>query len=65
VLGKLEKARLILAAIDHELGTGAFARFLVACGIDAISITPDSLLGVKTHVAAAEAGRRDARKRLA
>jgi pyruvate,water dikinase len=42
-----------------------FARFLVACGIDAISVTPDSFLDVKTHVAAAEAGRRGARKRLA
>ncbi len=32
----------------------AFARFLVESGIDSISITPDSFLAVKQHVAAAE-----------
>lgn len=32
-----------------------FARLLVAAGIDAISVTPDSFLAVKRHVAAAEA----------
>ncbi|EEW25409.1 phosphoenolpyruvate synthase [Rhodobacter ferrooxidans] len=32
-----------------------FARLLVAAGIDAISVTPDSFLAVKQHVAAAEA----------
>ena len=32
-----------------------FAEFLVACGIDSISVTPDSFLAVKRHVAAAEA----------
>jgi len=31
-----------------------FARLLVAAGIDAISVTPDSFLAVKRHVAAAE-----------
>ncbi|WP_372839284.1 phosphoenolpyruvate synthase [Phaeovulum sp.] len=31
-----------------------FARLLVAAGIDAISVTPDSFLAVKGHVAAAE-----------
>jgi pyruvate,water dikinase len=31
-----------------------FARFLVDCGIDSISVTPDSFLQVKEHVAAAE-----------
>ncbi len=31
-----------------------FAGFLVACGVDSISITPDSFLNVKQHVAAAE-----------
>jgi pyruvate,water dikinase len=31
-----------------------FARFLVACRIDAVSVTPDSFLSVKQHVAAAE-----------
>jgi pyruvate,water dikinase len=31
-----------------------FARFLVECGIDSISVTPDSFLAVKRHVAAAE-----------
>jgi pyruvate,water dikinase len=31
-----------------------FAEFLVDCGIDSISVTPDSFLAVKRHVAAAE-----------
>ena len=31
-----------------------FAEFLVACGIDSISVTPDSFVAVKRHVAAAE-----------
>ena len=34
----------------------AFARFLVEAGIDSISVTPDSFVRVKEHVAAAEAG---------
>ncbi|HKK29703.1 MAG TPA: phosphoenolpyruvate synthase [Alphaproteobacteria bacterium] len=34
-----------------------YAGFLVECGIDSISITPDSFLSVKRHVAAAEAER--------
>jgi pyruvate, water dikinase len=33
-----------------------FARFLVAAGIDSISVTPDSFLSVKRNVAAAERG---------
>jgi pyruvate, water dikinase len=33
----------------------AFARFLVQCGIDSISVSPDSFLDVKRAVAAAEA----------
>jgi pyruvate,water dikinase len=33
-----------------------FARFLVACGIDTISVTPDSFLRVKEKVAEAERG---------
>ncbi|KIT15062.1 phosphoenolpyruvate synthase [Jannaschia aquimarina] len=33
-----------------------FARVLVAAGIDSISVTPDSFLKVKDHVAAAESG---------
>ncbi len=32
-----------------------FAGFLVGCGIDSISVTPDSFVQVKSHVAAAEA----------
>jgi pyruvate,water dikinase len=32
-----------------------FARFLVRAGIDSISVTPDSFIRVKQHVAAAEA----------
>ena len=31
-----------------------FAEFLVECGIDSISVTPDSFIAVKRHVAAAE-----------
>jgi pyruvate,water dikinase len=32
----------------------SFAEFLVACGIDSISVSPDSFIAVKKHVAAAE-----------
>jgi pyruvate,water dikinase len=32
----------------------SFAVFLVACGIDSISVSPDSFVAVKNHVAAAE-----------
>ena len=32
-----------------------FATFLVECGIDAISLNPDSFLAAVTHVPAAEA----------
>jgi pyruvate,water dikinase len=39
------------APSDHP----EFAEFLVACGIDSISVGPDSFLSVKEHVAAAEA----------
>jgi len=39
------------APSDHP----EFAEFLVACGIDSISVTPDSFIAVKQHVAAAEA----------
>ena len=38
------------APSDHP----EFARFLVAHGITSISVTPDSFLRVKEHVAAAE-----------
>ncbi len=38
------------APSDHP----EFAEFLVACGIDSISVTPDSFVAVKNHVAAAE-----------
>ena len=31
-----------------------FAEFLVGCGIDSLSVTPDSFLSVKQHIAAAE-----------
>jgi pyruvate,water dikinase len=34
----------------------AFAEFLVACGIDSISVSPDSFVAVKRHVAAAARG---------
>ncbi|MEZ4237487.1 MAG: phosphoenolpyruvate synthase [Myxococcota bacterium] len=39
------------APSDHP----EFARFLVACGIDSISVNPDSLVAVRHQVAAAEA----------
>jgi pyruvate,water dikinase len=39
------------APSDHP----EFAQFLVECGIDSISVTPDSFATVKRHVAAAEA----------
>jgi pyruvate,water dikinase len=38
------------APSDHP----AFAEFLVECGIDSISVTPDSFVAVKRHVAKAE-----------
>ena len=38
------------APSDHP----EFARFLVNCGIDSISVSPDSFIAVKKHVAAAE-----------
>jgi pyruvate,water dikinase len=40
------------APSDHP----EFAEFLVACGIDSLSVTPDSFITVKRHVAAAEQG---------
>ncbi len=40
------------APSDHP----EFAEFLVACGIDSISVSPDSFLAVKRKVAEAEAG---------
>jgi pyruvate,water dikinase len=39
------------APSDHP----EFAEFLVKCGIDSISVSPDSFIAVKTKVAAAEA----------
>jgi len=39
------------APSDHP----SFAEFLVACGIDSMSVSPDSFTAVKRHVAAAEA----------
>jgi len=38
-----------------------FAEFLVSCGIDSISVTPDSFLAVKQHVAEAETASTPAR----
>ena len=34
-----------------------FAEFLVECGIDSISVVPDSFISVKNHVAEAESRR--------
>jgi pyruvate,water dikinase len=38
------------APSDHP----AFAEFLVECGIDSVSVSPDSFIAVKQHVAEAE-----------
>jgi pyruvate,water dikinase len=43
------------APSDHP----EFAEFLVACGIDSISVSPDSFIAVKRRVAAAEAAMKD------
>jgi pyruvate,water dikinase len=43
------------APSDHP----EFARFLVDCGIDTISVTPDSFVAVTQQVAAAEAARQE------
>jgi pyruvate,water dikinase len=42
------------APSDHP----EFAQFLVDCGIDTISVTPDSFIAVKKQVAEAEAARK-------
>jgi len=42
-----------------------FAEFLVSHGIDSISVTPDSFIAVKQHVAAAEAAKHGAQRRAA
>ncbi len=57
-------ARLIETAHRHGLEVGLcgqapsdhpeFAAFLVNCGIDFLSVSPDSFLGVKEQVAQAE-----------
>ncbi|MCT8971530.1 phosphoenolpyruvate synthase [Microbaculum marinisediminis] len=44
------------APSDHP----EFAEFLVHCGIDSMSVSPDSFVAVKRHVAAAEAAQRRA-----
>lgn len=44
------------APSDHP----EFADFLVACGIDSVSVSPDSFIAVKRRVAAAEQAARDA-----
>ena len=41
------------APSDHP----EFAEFLVACGIDSLSVSPDSFIAVKQHVAIAEQGK--------
>ena len=49
------------APSDHP----EFAEFLVACGIDSMSVSPDSFIAVKKRVAAAEAASKTARLRKA
>ena len=46
------------APADHP----KFARFLVAAGIDSISLNPDSVAVASVHIAAAEASQSDRRK---
>ena len=46
------------APSDHP----EFADFLVDCGIDSISVSPDSFIAVKEHVAAREAAARTGRR---
>ena len=46
------------APSDHP----EFAEFLVDCGIDSISVSPDSFIAVKQKVAAAEAGAKQRRR---
>lgn len=48
------------APSDHP----EFAQFLVGCGIDSISVTPDSFFAVKQNVADAERGEGSARRPL-
>jgi pyruvate,water dikinase len=49
------------APSDHP----EFAEFLVACGIDSMSVSPDSFIAVKQRVAAAEAAAKPTRLRKA
>jgi pyruvate,water dikinase len=49
------------APSDHP----EFAEFLVRCGIDTISVSPDSFIAVKEKVAAAEAAASPAGKKRA
>jgi pyruvate,water dikinase len=49
------------APSDHP----EFAEFLVACGIDSISVSPDSFLAVKQRVAAAERTLQSGARKLA
>lgn len=49
------------APSDHP----EFARFLVECGIDSVSVSPDSFVKVKLEVAAAEAAKTPALKEAA
>jgi len=39
-----------------------FAQFLVRCGIDSISVTPDSFIAVKRNVAEAESAVKSGKK---
>jgi pyruvate, water dikinase len=46
------------APSDHP----EFAEFLVTCGIDSMSVSPDSFIAVKKRVAAAESARKSSRQ---
>ena len=51
-----ERGRTVGLCGQRPSDDPAYARTLVEAGIDSISVTPDSLLAVVDHVAAAEAG---------
>ena len=48
------------APSDHP----EFAEFLVKCGIDSISVSPDSFISVKEKVASAETARKQSAAKL-
>ena len=55
VIGEAHKANAKVGLWGHAPSDHPeFADFLVACGIDSMSVTPDSFIAVKKRVASAE-----------